>query len=97
MSPERADLPEGAEPIRLAADSECSVILQRVHEFLDHELDEASCDAIRAHLEACEDCLDDYDVEQAVKQLVNRCCRAEKAPQQLRVTIVTSITRWRAG
>ena len=92
MSTEDADVPDA-----LAADSDCALILERVHAFLDHELDEASCDAIRAHLDACEDCLDDYDIQQALKKLVNRCCRTTKAPQQLRVTIVTSITRWRAG
>ncbi|HHV21712.1 MAG TPA: mycothiol system anti-sigma-R factor [Propionibacterium sp.] len=78
--------------------SECSAILERMNEFLDHELDgTTAAEAIQAHLDACEQCLDDYDVVFALKQLVNRCCRAEKAPQQLRVTIMTSITRWRAG
>lgn len=81
----------------LRPDSACHTILERVHEFLDQELDEDSCDAIRAHLEACEDCMDDYDIESAVKQLVSRCCREQHAPPQLRVTILTSITRWRAG
>ncbi len=92
MSEDAAEVPPA-----LSAESHCSLILARVHEFLDHELDEGSCDAIRAHLDACEDCLDDYDVQQALKQLVNRCCRTTQAPQQLRMTIVTSITRWRAG
>ncbi|MDO5500685.1 MAG: mycothiol system anti-sigma-R factor [Propionibacteriaceae bacterium] len=81
----------------LHADPDCSVVLERMHQFLDHELDGSSSDVIRAHLAACEHCLDDYDVVNAMKELVSRCCRAEKAPQQLRVTIVTSITRWRAG
>ncbi|WP_432557932.1 mycothiol system anti-sigma-R factor [Granulicoccus sp. GXG6511] len=81
----------------LHKESDCSEILGRMHEFLDHELDgTTAADAIRAHLDACEHCLDDYDVVFALKQLVSRCCRAEKAPQQLRVTIMTSITRWRA-
>ncbi|MDO5684443.1 MAG: mycothiol system anti-sigma-R factor [Propionibacteriaceae bacterium] len=81
----------------LHTDSDCSAFLARMHEFLDHELDGTEAEeAIRAHLDACEHCLDDYDVVFALKQLVSRCCRAEKAPQQLRVTIMTSITRWRA-
>ena len=81
----------------LRPDSDCDQILARIHQFLDHELDEASLDAIRAHLVACERCLDDYDVMQAVKKLVNRCCRGEHAPPQLRITILTSMTRWRTG
>lgn len=81
----------------LHGDSNCSAVLERMHEFLDHELDAETSDAIRAHLDACEHCLDDYDVVHALKALVNRCCRSPKAPQQLRMTIMTSITRWRAG
>ena len=87
-----------ADPLAgLHGEADCSAILARMHEFLDHELDGAASDAIRAHLAACEHCLDDFDVVHALKEVVSRCCRAEKAPQQLRVTIVTSITRWRAG
>ena len=37
---------------------ECSLVLARIQEFLDHELDEATEDAIREHLAACEPCLD---------------------------------------
>lgn len=81
----------------LRPDSGCDDILERIHLFLDHELDEASVEAIQAHLEACEHCMDDYDVVMAVKKLVNRCCRAQHAPPQLRVTILTSITRWRTS
>lgn len=81
----------------LRPDSGCDDILERVHQFLDHELDNESADAIRAHLEACEHCMDDVDVAMAVRKLVNRCCRAQQAPPQLRLTILTSITRWRAG
>lgn len=89
---------EGDDPLAgLHLDSDCSDILGRMHEFLDHELDVRTSDAIRAHLDACEHCLDDYDVVHALKALVNRCCRSQKAPQQLRMTIVTSITRWRTG
>jgi anti-sigma factor (TIGR02949 family) len=80
----------------LRPNSDCRRILERVHQFLDHELDEASCDAIRAHLEACEDCMDDYDIELSVKHLVSRCHRGQSAPPQLRVTIMTSLMRWRS-
>lgn len=81
----------------LGPDSGCDEILQRVYPFLDHELDAATAAAIWAHVEGCEHCMDDFDAALAVKNLVNRCCRAEQAPPQLRVTILTSITRWRAG
>jgi anti-sigma factor (TIGR02949 family) len=72
-------------------DAECEHVLARVHEFLDHELDTATGDEIRAHLSDCEPCLDRFDVEQAVKSLVKRCCGNDKAPAHLRVSIMTKI------
>ena len=52
----------------------------------------ASGDAIREHLAACEPCLDRFDVEQAVKAVVRRCCGGEHAPERLRTRIVTQLT-----
>ncbi|GAB3623342.1 hypothetical protein GCM10027418_14240 [Mariniluteicoccus endophyticus] len=72
-------------------DVECAAVLDRVHQFLDHELDEASCDQIRHHLDACEQCLDNFDAESAIKQLVNRCCQGDAAPDGLRATIMQKI------
>jgi mycothiol system anti-sigma-R factor len=63
-------------------------MLERVYQFLDHELDTASSDEIREHLAGCEPCLDRYDVEQAVKALVNRTCGGDKAPNHLRTKVL---------
>jgi anti-sigma factor (TIGR02949 family) len=79
--------PGCAEPTKI----ECEHVLERVYEFLDHEVDTATGDEIRAHLTDCEPCLDRYDVEQAVKSLVKRCCGNDKAPAHLRVSIMTKI------
>jgi len=68
--------------------SDCEHMLARVYEFLDSELDTASSEEIRAHLAACEQCLDRYDVEQAVKSLVNRCCGNDRAPSGLRTKVL---------
>ena len=72
--------------------AECQHVLDRVYEFLDHEVDTATGDEIRAHLTDCEPCLDRYDVEHAVKSLVKRCCGNDKAPDSLRVSIMTTIS-----
>ena len=72
-------------------DRECAMALQRLYEFLDHELADADADAIRAHLDACEPCLDAYGVEEHIRTLVKRCCTGERAPETLRVR-VTQIT-----
>ena len=68
--------------------TECEHVLDRIYEFLDHELDSASSDEIREHLVGCEPCLDRYDVEQAVKTLVNRTCGGDKAPTHLRSKVM---------
>jgi anti-sigma factor (TIGR02949 family) len=68
--------------------TECEHVLDRIYEFLDHELDSASSDEIREHLVGCEPCLDRYDVEQAVKALVNRSCGGDKAPSHLRTKVM---------
>jgi mycothiol system anti-sigma-R factor len=65
-------------------ETDCEHALERVFEFLDHELDTASSDEIREHLAQCEPCLDRYDVEQAVKTLISRSCGGDKAPSHLR-------------
>jgi len=67
---------------------DCAKVLAQVYQFLDNELDTASGDAIREHLAACEPCLDEFDVEQAVKSLVHRCCGNDRAPDTLRARIV---------
>ena len=73
---------------------ECAIALERLYQFLDHELDDADADAIRAHLDACEPCLDAYGVEEHIRTLVRRCCTASKAPDALRVRVtqVTTMT-----
>ena len=70
----------------------CELMAERMHEFLDNELDEATGDEIRAHLAACEPCLHRYDVEQAVRVLLRKCCTSEVAPASLRTRIVTQLT-----
>jgi len=72
--------------------TECQHALHRMYEFLDNELDSASGDSIRQHLVECEPCLDRFDVEQAVKSLIGRCCGNDIAPQHLRTRIVSQLT-----
>ena len=76
-----------------APKDECAAVLARMYEFLDNELDTADGEEIRRHLADCEPCLDHYDVEQAVKALVSRCCGGDRAPEHLRVRVVSSIMR----
>jgi mycothiol system anti-sigma-R factor len=78
-------------------DPECEKVLAQVYSFLDNELDSASGDVIREHLAACEPCLDRFDVEQAVKALVSRCCGGDRAPTELRSKIMLRIAAARTA
>jgi mycothiol system anti-sigma-R factor len=65
------------------SNDECSDYLERIVFFLDNELDEADCSAVRVHLDECGPCLEKYDLQRTVKQIVARSC-SESAPDALR-------------
>ena len=70
---------------------DCAAALARLYEFLDHELCSADEDAIRAHLDACEPCLDAFAVKEHIRAMVKPCCGGSRAPDTLRVRI-TQVT-----
>ena len=76
-------------------DVDCSEILQRVYVFIDNELEDASSDEIRTHLEECAPCLDQYDLERCIKKLVHRSCGDDQAPDALRAKILMHLTEVR--
>ena len=70
--------------------SECADFLERIVYFLDNELDEADCSAVRLHLDACNPCLEKYDLQRTVKAVVARSC-SEAAPKDLRERVMFRI------
>ncbi len=86
MSDDHADaghdhsaLAHGSDP----SAEDCADYLERIVYFLDNELDDADCDAVRIHLDSCNPCLVKYDLQRTVKQVVARSC-SEVAPNELR-------------
>jgi len=75
-------------------DTDCRDVLDRVYEFLDHELGEPDYAKIKQHLVECGPCLRQFDLDEAVKSLVRRSC-SEAAPDQLRRKIMVRITEVR--
>ena len=63
--------------------SDCADFLERIVYLIDNELDEVDCSEVRLHLEACNPCLEKYDLQRTVKQIVARSC-SESAPAHLR-------------
>lgn len=74
-------------------DVDCAEVLDRVYDFLDHELDNRSLtyDEIKAHLEECRPCLSNYDIERVVREVLARSCGCEHAPDELRIRIQARI------
>lgn len=68
---------------------DCAKALARLYEFLDHELEAADADEVRAHLAACEPCMDRFDAEEALRRLVKRGCGGEVAPEHVRARVIS--------
>ena len=81
-------------PVRVdvSGDDRCSAVVDHINEFIDREVDVRDLEAVRAHLLRCPPCLAQHDVQVALRDLVRRSC-AERAPAELRVRILTTITR----
>lgn len=77
-------------------DVDCRDVLDRVYTYLDDELEEVDCSEIRQHLDECGPCLREFGLEQAVKQLVHRCCAKDTAPDELRVKVMARIAEVRS-
>lgn len=70
--------------------AECADFLERIVAFIDNELDEADCSAVRLHLDGCNPCLAKYDLQRTVKSIVARSC-SERAPSELRERVLFRI------
>lgn len=79
--------------------TDCSEVLLRVFEYIDHEMATPDCDRFKAHLDECGNCLSEYQRDMLLKSLVRRSCGHEQAPAALRMQIVAQLThvRWEAG
>lgn len=73
---------------------DCTEVLDRMYEYLDGELTAEEFAPTRQHIERCGLCLEEFDVEQAIRQRVRRSCACE-APADLRARIVSTITHLR--
>lgn len=66
----------------------CAEALGRVHAFLSNQLPATEADLIRAHLDACEKCFDDFDIEATITRLLKRSCQSPCAPESLKVRVM---------
>ena len=78
-------------------ETDCTDVLRAVYRFLDGELDDDGRQKIRTHLDECSPCLRQFGIEQEVKVLVARCCGSDRAPETLRLRIVSRIRQVQVG
>lgn len=71
---------------------DCREFEAKLWAFLDGELDAGLCAELRAHLEACPNCLDHYRFEDALRVFVRRCCQ-EPVPETFRRRLLRLIAR----
>ncbi|CAN5265306.1 hypothetical protein BH09ACT10_BH09ACT10_17730 [soil metagenome] len=69
---------------------DCGRALENLYLFIDQEIDDASGEEIKAHIDDCTDCLQEFDLERLVKELVHRSC-GEQAPEPLRNKVMMAI------
>ncbi|MBK7722787.1 MAG: mycothiol system anti-sigma-R factor [Austwickia sp.] len=72
--------------------TDCSEVLLRVFEYIDHEMTTPDCERFKVHLEECGDCLSEYHRDVLLKTIVRRSCGPERAPKALRLQILAQIT-----
>lgn len=70
----------------------CREYVAQLHSYVDGELTHEERDALRAHLESCPPCLDEYERDAMLKALVRRSCPCEQAPATLRASVMSLIS-----
>ena len=66
----------------------CKEAIERLHEFLDNELNESNYSQIKQHLDACHKCCEKFEFEQAFKKIIKEKAPFHKAPQHVVESIV---------
>lgn len=66
---------------------ECVQALARVHAFLHNELFEADADVIRVHLHACERCMENFEIESTINEMIVRSQPRQHASERLATRI----------
>ncbi|MDO5619696.1 mycothiol system anti-sigma-R factor [Kocuria sp.] len=64
--------------------------VERIYQYLDGALTVEDIKKIAAHLETCEDCTHESELEQVIRTVVKRSC-SETAPETLRSAIMERI------
>jgi len=72
-------------------DIECAGVLKDVWLFLDDEMDPRNRAAVEAHLDGCEPCLEEANLDQKLKALLHSKCGGDRAPEELRARLAARL------
>ena len=69
----------------------CEEALADIYLLLDRECSPERDAALRAHIEDCPPCLEEYGIDEHIKQLLARKCGGDHAPADLKTRLRASI------
>jgi mycothiol system anti-sigma-R factor len=69
---------------------DCDDAVHRLYEFLDGELDDSRRAHIQQHLDECLPCLEAFDFEAELRQVIAMKCR-DQVPESLRLRIAEAL------
>ena len=70
---------------------DCADCLERLYSYLDRELAATEVTEVRAHLDDCGGCEDNFVLEERFLARVRDCCQEDVAPSELRTRIVARL------
>ena len=70
---------------------DCADCLERLYSYLDRELAPAEVTDVRAHLDECGGCDDEFVLEERFLAHVRESCHEDVAPAELRTRIVARL------
>lgn len=76
-----------------SSEVDCDELLAEVYLLLDRECSAEYESQLRRHLDDCPPCLEQYGIDEQIKQLLARKCGGEHAPEDLRSRLRASIRK----
>ncbi|MDR1188534.1 MAG: mycothiol system anti-sigma-R factor [Bifidobacteriaceae bacterium] len=74
----------------------CEEALPRLYQFIDEELSERELEAMRDHLDGCDNCAYEHEVRSKLKTVVREAC-LDVAPPSLRDKVVGRLAELRSA
>ena len=70
---------------------DCDDCVEKLYVFLDTELSESEVAAVRAHLNGCDDCDDNFVFEERFLEQLRECFTSDVAPAELRRRVIEKL------